>query len=348
MTNEQAKVISLPSADDIEEEAAQWFARLRTDGIRQDEIVAFETWRAASDRHARAYEEIEACWIELEALEGLDDIGRSVLALGPEKSTWYRRRSVLGIAATFAAVLIGGTAFMTNLSSVPSHHEQIATAIGEQKTLSLPDGSAIQLNTNGALAVEYTRDARLVRLSKGEAHFTVAHDPRRPFTVLAEDSSVTAVGTAFTVRVRQDASLEVVVTEGRVALAPTNQATISDASGAQASSDTVAELTKGQIALFQETIEDITHVSEAELNRKLSWRQGMLAYAGEPLRDVIADVSRYTPIDIEIAEQALNDIRIQGYFKVGETEALFEILELTFGIRVERVDEKHVRLLAST
>lgn len=349
MTSEREKIVPLPSAEDIEEEAALWFARLRTGGLAQEEIAAFEAWRAASDRHARAFEDLEASWGELGALEELNDLGRSVLDLGPERVTWYRRRSFMAMAATLAVAVIGAAVYMTSVPSDLVHHEQLATAVGEQKTISLPDGSTIQLNTDGALIVDYDRDAREIRLSKGEAHFNVARDPDRPFTVLTDNGSVTAVGTAFTVRLRDNAALEVTVAEGRVALlAPIVPRETNEPRDIIHAASPVAELTKGQIALFQDRVEEIAHVSEAELNRKLSWRQGMLAYAGESLDEVVADVSRYTAIEIEIVEPHLREMTIQGYFKVGETEALFEILELTFGIHVERVDEGHVRLLAST
>ena len=349
MTSEREKIVPLPSAEDIEEEAALWVARLRTGGLGQEEIAAFEAWRAASDRHARAFEDLEASWGELGALEELNDLGRSVLDLGPERVTWYRRRSFMAMAATFAVAVIGAAVYSTSVPSGLMHHEQLATAVGEQKTISLPDGSTIQLNTDGALAVDYDRDAREIRLSKGEAHFNVARDPARPFTVLTDNGSVTAVGTAFTVRLRDNARLEVTVAEGRVALAAPTIPHEQDAPREIVhAASPVAELTKGQIALFQTHVEEIAHVSEAELNRKLSWRQGMLAYAGESLEDVIADVSRYTSIEIEIADPHLSDVMIQGYFKVGETEALFEMLELTFGIRVERIDEAHVRLVSAT
>jgi len=348
MNSEREKIVQLPSAERIEEDAAEWFARLRTGGFAQAEIAAFEAWRAASDRHARAFEDIEASWRELGALEELEDLGRSVLALGPEKSTWYRRRSFIGMAATLAAVTLGAGVYFNGVGSTLVHQERLETAVGEQKTIALPDGSTIQLNTDGVLVVDYVKNARNVRLTKGEAYFSVARDSDRPFTVLTDNGSVTAVGTEFTVRLRADAALEVTVAEGRVALTLPMTALASDnVEQSVAHAGAVAELTKGQIALFHETIEKIAHVSEAELNRKLSWRQGMLAYSGESLEEVIADVSRYTVIEIEIVDPQLKEMLIQGYFKVGETEALFEILELTFGIEVERVDDGHVRLLKS-
>ena len=98
------------------------------------------------------------------------------------------------------------------------------TAVGEQRTVTLPDGSSVELNTASQVAIRYTARTRAVQLTRGEAHFTVASDRSRPFSVHAAGRVVTAVGTAFTVQLRRDA-VEVTVAEGRVRLAESQAAT---------------------------------------------------------------------------------------------------------------------------
>jgi transmembrane sensor len=73
----------------------------------------------------------------------------------------------------------------------------------------------------------------------------------------------------------------------------------------------------------------------------------MLVFNGETLPNVVADVSRYTDVQIEIADPTLNNLKVGGYFKVGEIDPMLEALESSFGVRVERVDDKHVRLSAA-
>ena len=92
------------------------------------------------------------------------------------------------------------------------------TRIGEQNSITLVDGSVIQLNTDSHIQVNYEKNQRSIVLMAGEAHFEVAKDPSRPFVVKAGDGMVRAVGTAFTVRINPEA-LKVIVTEGKVALA---------------------------------------------------------------------------------------------------------------------------------
>jgi transmembrane sensor len=83
-----------------------------------------------------------------------------------------------------------------------------------------------------------------------------------------------------------------------------------------------------------------------EVDRKLSWREGVLSFSGEPLEHVVEEVSRYTSITIVNSDPAIRDISIGGYFKAGETDAMFEALETSFGVRVNRVNDRLVYLAA--
>ena len=89
------------------------------------------------------------------------------------------------------------------------------TAIGEQKTVVLTDGTTIQLNTDSRIEVVYTKDSRTIQLRRGEVHVSAAYDPHRVLEVHAAHRLVRALGTAFDVRVEGQA-VEVMVTKGLV------------------------------------------------------------------------------------------------------------------------------------
>ncbi len=88
----------------------------------------------------------------------------------------------------------------------------------------------------------------------------------------------------------------------------------------------------------------IETLPEPEITRRLAWRDGYLVFAGEPLSDVVDEVNRYTPTIIEIADPALGKLKIGGRFKVGELEALYDVLEASFGIEVSRLNDQHIQL----
>ena len=251
-----------------------------------------------------------------------------------------------------------------------------ATAIGELQLQTLADGSVVQINTNSQVQLDYSATVRKVRLIRGEAHFDVTHDPDRPFEVYAGKGMVKAVGTAFSVRLSHD-YIKVTVSEGRVDLAaiveePIETRTDTSDSGARPGADSayrsnkpalrkIGSLGQGQIATFSNQailaelrgsddsgssiIPEINTLAEQELARQLSWREGYLVFAGDPLSYVVDEVNRYMPITIEIADPTLNQLRIGGRFKVGELEAMFDVLESSFGIQVSRLDDRHIQLL---
>ena len=340
--NSDDRVVALRSAEQIEDEAASWLMVLCREEPAREDVAAFQRWLSQNPRNKDTFKRLSAVWDDFGALTVLDDYAASVEAAVPQQGNGFGRRTMLGMAASVALAVIGGGAVYVNWSSDKIQNEAFQTVIGEQKTIQLSDGSNVYLNTNTEMVVAYSRRQRNVRLLRGEAHFDVEKDQRRPFEVAAGMQRVTAVGTAFTVRLDDHTKVEVVVEEGRVALS-------SNAPSLEPRDGETSAIARQEIAVGGRAVSDgyeatITQMTPAEVTRKLSWRQGVLAYAGEPLRDVVADISRYTDIAIEISDSDLAARPIGGYFRVGDVEEMFESLELNFGVTVERLDEKRVRL----
>jgi transmembrane sensor len=226
--------------------------------------------------------------------------------------------------------------------------------VGDYRTVVLADGSEVKLNSNSQLEVNYTRDMRRVRLLKGEAYFTVAHDESAPFVVFAQEKYVRAVGTEFAVRM-MGRDLEVLVTSGVVEL---NEATASPQRTGSASTLPVAPEASAPMTLragqgvtlsLEEDLRpaamDIIVVhSDREMQRTLAWREGLLDFSRTPLKEVVAEVNRHTQLQIEIADPALGELKFDGMFRVGQVEQLLDALGDTFKVKVERIDANHVRL----
>ncbi len=351
--SETKNIVEFPNLKAIEEEAALWIARLDgRDSLPTSETTALREWIAQSPQHRDALERISLLWGGLACLDDLNylddasvvgDCGQNPASPGHKRARWWAG----GAVAASLLVAAAGSFFLDFSGQRDLQTGHFATAIGEQETVVLADGSRIILNTNSEVTVDLSDNRRSINLLRGEAHFDVASDTDRPFLVYANDGIVKAVGTAFTVLLRKT-SVEVTVSEGVVAL-------ISRASLAQTPAGDseptpiediapLAALTVGQSAVFAETVESLTRMSGEALDRKLLWRGGFIAFAGEPLSTVVADVSRYTDITIEIEDPELENMPIGGYFKAGEVEDMFDSLEASFGIAVERVSPTRVKL----
>jgi transmembrane sensor len=186
--------------------------------------------------------------------------------------------------------------------------------------------------------VDFSGGRRNVHLLRGEAYFEVVHDKARPFTVYADNYVVRDIGTAFDVHLSRMGLVEVGVTKGSVEVAPANGAHVSGT--AKSGSIVVA----GHNIVLGQQIERAKAVSSADMGRKLAWRQGELVYTGQPLGQVLADVSRYSNIKIELADPVLADLPVGGAFRTDQVAAIFAALENNFGIHAEWIDPQHVRL----
>ena len=359
-------VVDFPDRRRIDGEAAEWLIRLDSDRRpNKAERAALREWLARSALHRKSLIELAELWGRMNVLTEL----RVPLGEVPRRRRIRRGVARFAMLAGSAAVLVAAAVLVLHgvAPTVPSRSEAsglYATAVGQQREQRLPDGSLILLNTNTQIRVEFTGDYRDVRLIQGEAHFTVAENPQRPFRVLAGDSRVEAVGTAFAVHLTEQ-GVDVAVTDGRVSLAtvrPGGQPAAVDEAHRNGSAPTVLEalgtLEAGQRAVIAAPrsredgavarLSDLqTVIDVAAIDRRLSWRDGVLSFSGEPLEQVVREISRYTTIDIRIDDPAIRSIPVGGRFPIGETDAMFLLLESNFNLRVTRTGPEQVLLSAA-
>lgn len=318
----------------IEVEAAGWIAQLNGDRISEADRAALREWCARSQAHREALRRLSGVWAELDVLAELPGalrVERSDRDV-PARLRW--NRFWLAHAAALALVIVGSVIWISNLV-VPGFRdspvELYATDIGEQRTIELVDHSTIHLNTNSLVEVDYAPRERRVRLVKGEALFEVERNEGRPFVVYAAANTVRAIGTRFLVRLIRD-DVEVVVSEGSVELTRP----VTGRGSSEPDQQTLVLIPK-QTTRIDERLADpmkIVTVDSHKLERRLAWTTGVLEFDGEPLSEVIAEVARYTPLRIEIAQAELGQMPVGGRFRVGETEALFDVIEAGFGAHV--------------
>ncbi len=332
---ESENIVRFPDAGAIEAEAAEWLVRLDGGTLSDEDYAAHREWLARSPAHRDTFARLSAVWSSLDAAKAYADpmpgVAVGNVELVQKRHVW---RWKIAAAAAVVLVLAGGGLAYWNWPEPAPVVIAYETPVGAQRTVALADGTTVLLNTASRIEVAYSRKARDVRLVRGEAYFEVVHDNARLFTVSNGAHQVRDLGTAFAVRESGNA-LEVTVSKGAVELviAPADE-----------NAERVAVLNAGQSAAFDRKLAYVRRLSAVELNRQLSWRDGVLVYAGEPLAKVVADFSRYTNVKIELADPQLADMSVGGYFEIGKLPAVLEALESNFGVHVEWIDQTHVRL----
>lgn len=306
------------------DEAAQWIARIDEGPLSPADRADLDRWLKRDPQHRQLLDDYARAW-SLAA----------TLAHGRVR-TWpiLSRRRTLG---AIAASAVGLVAAVTLLPHSADYSERLATRVGESRTVPLPDGSQMILNTQTEVSVHFDDARRSVVFERGEALFEVAHDPARPFEVRAGTTTARAIGTRFTVRLLGDAAAAVVVTEGRV--------NVLDAAVPGGTAPGVS-LTAGQRAVkrVSEPIV-ITRLNQAAIERITDWTSGGISFRDEPLSDVLAEVNRYSATPIQLREPALAGLRVSGYFAIGNTPAFVSALAVGAGLRASRASDGTVTLL---
>lgn len=335
MAMKASKVTEYPRTD-IDKEACAWIAQFDGSDPSPEDLEAFKEWVNRSPRHQEAIERLSSLWGELNVLTEL-----ATTLPARQESRPPRSMPWLAIAAS-AVLAISILLLRMPLSDDEQSEVLYATAIGEQRLVYLADNSAVQLNTASQIRVAYGDSARKVFLLEGEAFFDVQSDPDRPFVVYVGGKAVRAVGTSFSVHLR-DEDVEVLVTEGLVEL---SEVAVEPGQRIEEASKPIGRIKGGQRIRIGQSLESAEPVSEEEMSRELAWREGMLSFSGEPLAYVADEIGRYTSMTIVIEDPALQELRIGGYFKTGDVEAMFMVLEAGFNIEVERIGEDVARLSA--
>ena len=341
----------------IREEAREWIVQLDGTNPGEADLQVFRVWLKQDSRHLEEFRRIAKLWDDLDALVFQLVFPEEPQELEPPGEFAAEKAQVSpygigvrGFRYAVATLLIGlfiGLVIMLEETSDISYQANYVTAIGELKEVELPDGSGIRLNTNSKANVTYEKKARFVRLLEGEAFFNISHDPDKPFIVYAGEVIVQALGTAFTVYLKNDGSVEVTVVDGKIKLSSLPQDIM------QAEEPDLAHLehtesfgtyVKGQQAILKDKIEVVAKLDIPQVEKELAWREGMLIFDKDPLEDVVREVSRYTPIKIVIVDAEIRDMKVGGFFPSGQTSIMLQTLENSFGLQVEEIDKNLVHL----
>lgn len=375
-------VHSLQSREAIMEEARQWVLTFNSDVPATDaDIKALREWSARSSDHRAALQEAEDFWCEAEMLSmlavpvqrqtgvGVGGLFSALFALlSPLRMASQIREVFEGRPNAVAAMLFLGVSIALSVLWLPGNgavgNGLYATEVGEQRSLTLQDGSVVQLDTHSQVRIAYQDGVRQIHLLQGKAHFDVAKNADRPFEVYAREGLVRAVGTAFSVYLTaRESEVEVIVDEGRVDLARYEEAAaslegservsrpgsvVSDISLVPDRRQVFLSLDRGQGARFDRMAQVLAQLDDKALAKELAWRDGVLVFERDSLSRVVAEISRYTQTRIEIVDPALGALVLGGRFRVGELEALFEVLAKSFDVEVSYLNNGHVQLSMSS
>jgi transmembrane sensor len=257
---------------------------------------------------------------------------------GREHRWWNTRIAVIAAAILVVAtstVLLHIVATAPNAPASVAMHEY-ATTRGQRATITLLDGTRVELGVDSRLQVASFESGRREVHLNGEAVFSVVHDPARPFVVRAGNGVTEDLGTEFAVRAYPaDSQVTVVVVSGRVALREdtdsTRAPTVLDAGQlGRLDRDGSVHLTRGvDPSLF------------------LAWTKGRLVFRDAMLRDVATQLERWFDVEIRMSDSALAARRVSATVNVQSLDDVLAAVTFPLGIRYTRTG-RVIELTAET
>jgi transmembrane sensor len=324
----------------LDAEAADWLAR-RDRGLSPEEQDQYLQWLRASPEHGAALARAEATFrrvLQLSAWqhEHSAEPNPDLLARPKRRPSWWW--PVVGAAA--AAVLAIGL-WSWQSPRVPSTTMAEAKSylrVNERRVL--PDGSRVELKDGSTLDVRYASGERRVRLTGGEAQFSVMKDVARPFVVEVAGVAVRAVGTVFDVRLGSDA-VEVLVTEGKVRVgraASEPGQVFADVRGTEIEPPLVGASQRALVALDdRDLMPVVSDVSSDEISRALAWQAPRLQFDETPLAEAITEFNRRNRHQLVLADAAAGSLRISGTFRPDNVDGFVNLLG-ELGLRAQSRD----------
>jgi transmembrane sensor len=342
----------MPLSDEIENDplqliAADWLVRLQSTEVSLEETLAWQAWIQESPANAEAFARMEELSQALRDVPAPPAVPLALLErdrydasvpirdwkppLEERKSRRAQRWSwaTLRVAASIAVFGLIFTVLKT-----PTGANVFETEIGENRRLTLADGSVISLGGNTRIEVALSEKVRAIELTRGEAFFKVEKDSARPFKVRAGDATIIAVGTEF--NVERDSDRDVVsVTEGQVVVKPV-VGLLPLLQGFKPKLRSVHVDAGQQTTAGSAGIEEPTKMEDPATG----WQIGHLAFHLQPLRYVLEDVNRYAQKRIVLQTESMGSLIITGTVERENIGGWVKSLEHAFDLQAtEQADQ---------
>jgi transmembrane sensor len=325
-----SKSQSAAESSDLHDQVADILVRRRDPSWGAADQTALDARLASDSKFASAFRYAQGSW---------DAIGRhanspELLALREQAIARARQASVrrwslpgarsrnLGkwVAAAAILVVCGTIWQLSPYGYEPGFYK---TGLGELKVVELSDHSHIALDARTQLRVKFSPDARIVELLEGQAQFSVAKDPARPFKVEAGSKTIVAVGTVFDVEY-VDSQVHVAMIEGKVAVLSQDQS--GSVGSSRPSAPSPIELSAGE-ALAVRADGAATVLPNSDIEAATAWRQGKVIFRDQTLAEAVRRLNRYSSQQVVVDDLALAQMKVSGVFETGDAQAFAEAMQ---------------------
>ena len=301
-------------------EATNWFVELTSGEATDADRKEWQRWLNASPENRQVWEQVEAvtnCFMGLDSKTSITVLNRPIDT--KDIKSQERRQFI----KTLSLMLTAGTAGWYGYKQKPWYllMSDYSTAVGEIKHLTLEDGSLLVLNTDTKVAIDFSDQARTIRLLQGEIYIETAQEQDRnyrPFSVITDHGTVTALGTKFSTRIKSKHS-SVSVYQDAVEVRPCDDL------------DNNVVVNAGELVTFNTAFSQQKQLID---RASMAWINGFIIADKMSLADFVDHLSRYHSGIIR-CDPAVADLTISGAFPVNDVNAALTSTSEVLSIRIE-------------
>ena len=315
-------------------QAEYWFSLMQDRASAQRHQARFQRWLRGNTTHQQAYQQLEEMWQEMGVWQQHPQLSTYVQAAErAEPQAKLRPLTFVAPAALACCALLVAVLIRQPVS------QNYQTGLYKQE-VELADGSHVVLNVQTSIKVSYSDQQRQIEFVRGQAIFSVAKDPARPFVVDFGQGSVTALGTQFEVY-KQSSQTLVSLLEGQVKIKSAGSAT-SEAPGNEMIVVNQNEYSVPQVSVSDTHLSKVVQSSVAQIE---AWKQDRLVFNDTPLAIALTEANRYSQSEIRLGQATLADLHISGVFPSNNTGVLLKALEKYYPVRAEKSADGSIILL---
>jgi transmembrane sensor len=302
-------------------EAQDWIVRLSSGNITDAELSRFKAWRDKSHENAVAFARERKFWQQL----GAADSGVDARPQGTPPASLGRRAFLLGSAAAAASAAVVVAPKLKLFWEA-----DYRTAAGEQSDIVLPDGTQVTLNTDSALALHFRPNLRRVELLQGEAFFDVQTHQEAPFRVTAFGGAADINHGTLAVRALDDEAVITMMQGGASVSSPGIDQSL------PFSSDKAVRLAAEQQIRYLRGNAPAA-ATAVDIQQALAWRTGRVIFDGKPFAEAMAELGRYVPERILLADRSRSSDPVSAVFSIRQAFDAISALADTQGLTVRRI-----------
>ena len=324
------------SRDDRLEQAARWLVRSQDKDFTRQDKKLMTAWLEEDPGNREAFEEMRRTWEHMDVLTPVF----APISIHPHKTERFagvkailsrfaapKIRVALSVAAMAVLVLLCLPVFRTYFSEQAVTVHAYKTATGEQKTVTLSDGSVLRMNVRSALSVSMSKRERQVELNEGEVFFVVASAPDRPFEVHTPGGLVRVLGTAFNVKSRSG-RVAVDVQHGRVHVR-------------DAPSETGDMRVRGVTLVAGQGVDidpsgRLSTLRPSDMKQVLAWQNRQVVFKNTPLGQVLRELELYHDVRLKLAFPELEAKGITGTFDMRDLDQTLEVIMAAASLKAQK------------